>query len=319
MSIADAALMSNGSAWPRISIVTPSYNQGRFIDETIRSVLDQRYPNLEYIVIDGGSSDESVQIIKKYEPRLAYWVSEKDRGQTHAINKGLARATGEIFAYLNSDDLLVPGALVAVAEAFSRHPAADVIYGKCVYIEEDGAEIGTRQARFNGFADYLPIWQRIARTEHLTQPEVFCRMSALRRLGDFREDLRFVMDFEMWIRMMRAGFVFQPIQVPLAKFRLYREQKSSTAGEELHGVIRQIYDEMTPEERAETSKDFLSELNEARLAWLWQASRAATDGGATRRALSFCLKAFRLDKSVILRKAFWRTLAAPAIRLVRPT
>ena len=102
-------MMPNGEAWPRISIVTPSFNQGQFIEETIRSILLQGYPNLEYIIIDGGSTDESVEIIKKYEPWLTYWVSEKDRGQAHAINKGLERCTGEILAYINSDDYYYPG------------------------------------------------------------------------------------------------------------------------------------------------------------------------------------------------------------------
>src|SRR5439155_11304713 len=121
--------LPDGSPWPRVTVVTPSYNQGQFVEETIRSVLLQGYPNLEYVVVDGGSTDESVEIIRKYEPWLAYWVSERDQGQTHAINKGLARATGEVFAYLNSDDLFVPGALTAIGEAYARYPHADAIYG----------------------------------------------------------------------------------------------------------------------------------------------------------------------------------------------
>ena len=107
---------------PKITIVTPSFNQGQFIEETIRSVLDQNYPNLEYLIIDGGSTDQTIEVIRKYERQLSYWVSEKDRGQVHAINKGLARATGEIFGFLNSDDLYVPGTFEVVGEYFEKHP-----------------------------------------------------------------------------------------------------------------------------------------------------------------------------------------------------
>lgn len=316
-SARSASSQPDGSPWPRITIVTPSYNQGSFLEETIRSVLLQGYANLEFIVVDGASSDASVAIIRKYEPWLTFWVSEKDRGQTHAINKGLTRATGEIFAYLNSDDLFVPGALAAIGDAFIRHPLADVIYGKCVYIAEDGRELETRQARFEGLDDYLPVWRRIGRRENLTQPEVFCRLSALRRVGEFREDLRFVMDYEMWIRMLRAGSVFHPIDRRLAKFRVYRDQKSTSAGEELYRVIRDTYAEVTAAEPARASPTFLGELSEARLAWLWQASNAASNSGFTRRGLALCLKTLRLDGTVILRKPFWRALLAPAIRLVR--
>src|SRR5438132_9480052 len=114
---------------PKISIVTPSFDQGRFIEETIRSVLDQNYPNLEYLIIDGGSTDQTIDIIRKYEKQLSYWESEKDRGQVHAINKGLARATGGICAFLNSHDVYLPGTLATVAKYFDEHPKAEWICG----------------------------------------------------------------------------------------------------------------------------------------------------------------------------------------------
>src|SRR5512134_129792 len=127
----------NGTS-PKISIVTPSFNQGKYLERTIRSVIEQDYPNLEYIIIDGGSTDESVEIIRKYEKHLAYWVSEPDRGQSHAINKGFDRATGEIFGWLNSDDWYVPGALKAVAEAFAANPEAGAVVGAGEMVDEEG-------------------------------------------------------------------------------------------------------------------------------------------------------------------------------------
>src|SRR5687767_11527952 len=115
---------------PRITIVTPSFQQASYLEQTIDSVLSQGYPNLEYAVVDGGSTDGSVEIIKRYQKHLAYWVSEKDRGQTHAINKGMARATGEIRAYINSDDYYLPGTLQRVADAFQRDSGLDLVHGR---------------------------------------------------------------------------------------------------------------------------------------------------------------------------------------------
>lgn len=123
------ATQPDGSPWPRISIVTPSYNQGQYLEETLRSVLLQGYPNLEYFVMDGGSTDESVAILERYAPWLTHWESERDRGQAHAINKGLARATGQIAAYLNSDDLYLPDALAHVGQTFAQRPF-DVLVGR---------------------------------------------------------------------------------------------------------------------------------------------------------------------------------------------
>src|SRR5262245_54842718 len=124
--------------FPRISIVTPSYNQAPYLHQTIDSVLSQGYPNLEYIVIDGGSTDGSVDSIRRYEKHLAYWASERDRGQTHAINKGFKRATGEVHAYLNSDDYYLPETLATVARAVRMRPDVDLIHGRCRYVDEQG-------------------------------------------------------------------------------------------------------------------------------------------------------------------------------------
>ena len=129
-------ILNRDLAWPRISIVTPSFNQGRFLERTILSVLNQNYPNLEYIVMDGGSTDESVEIIKKYENYLAYWISEKDNGQSDAIKKGFQKSTGEILAWLNSDDIYLSGALRGVAGFFRDGKGTEVVYGNRYIIDE---------------------------------------------------------------------------------------------------------------------------------------------------------------------------------------
>ncbi len=127
------------SSLPRVSIVTPSFNQAAFLEETIQSVLSQDYPNLEYIIIDGGSTDGSVEIIKKYADKLAYWVSEKDTGQADAINKGLIRVTGEIVAWLNSDDIYLPGTIRAAVEALQAHPDCGLVYGDVLSVDAKGS------------------------------------------------------------------------------------------------------------------------------------------------------------------------------------
>jgi glycosyltransferase involved in cell wall biosynthesis len=183
--------------WPRISIVTPSYDQGQFLEETIRSVLLQGYPNLEYIVIDGGAADQSVEIIKKYEPWLAYWVSEKDRGQAHAINKGFCRSTGVLLGWLNSDDVLLPGALSTVAVA-SRSPNERVlIAGRAEYRDDSGTRsIWVVNRLPQTFAEVYSYFDT-----YFAQPSVFFTRKALRCAGALREDLHYAMDLDLWLRI----------------------------------------------------------------------------------------------------------------------
>ena len=162
-----------------ISIVTPSFNQGHVLEATLRSVLDQGYSALQYVVQDGGSTDASVAILERYSARLFAWESARDGGQSAAINRGLRRTTGDIMAYLNSDDILLPGSLAYVADFFARHPDVDVVYGHRVLIDDTGAEVGRwvlppHDDRVIAFADFIPqetmFWRRRAWTRRLPPP-----------------------------------------------------------------------------------------------------------------------------------------------------
>ncbi len=225
--------LTDASQWPRISVVTPSYNQAQYLEETIRSVLMQGYPDLEYIIIDGGSSDNSPEIILKYSPWLAYWTSEEDRGQSHAINEGLSRATGEIFAYLNSDDVYMPGTLEKVSRYFLAHPDADVLYGDCMIIDENSAELGIWHSR-----DF-DICSELCRN-FIYQPTLFMRRPVFEKTGAFNEDLHYVMDIDYWYRVS-LDHRFSYLRDVLASFRISKETKSGGSRlpfvEERKGVL----------------------------------------------------------------------------------
>jgi glycosyltransferase involved in cell wall biosynthesis len=189
------------------------------LEETICSVLDQKYPNLEYMVVDGGSTDNSVDIIRKHERHLAWWVSEKDRGQTHAINKGLERATGDIVAYLNSDDLYLPGALHAVSRWFSANPVSQWISGGCIWFGE-----------MSTYAHALPPrsrWRWLVDCP-LAQPATFWRRSLMLTHGLFDESYHYCMDYEYWVRLRLGGVKCVALSQPLAAFRMHSNSKTTT-------------------------------------------------------------------------------------------
>ncbi len=216
-------LMPDGRQWPKISIVTPSFNQGQFLEETIRSVLLQNYPNLEYIIIDGGSTDNSVEIIKKYEKYLTYWVSEKDNGQSQAINKGFKKATGDIYGWLNSDDLLTPDALHHVATSFSILPEPiHWIVGKMIiFTNHPYQEI---QIKEPSFPDTYENW--LLQSWFSPQPSTFWSREAWLFAGLLREDLHYSFDREYWLRLKFFGY--QPKIIPqiLSKFRHHGSSKT---------------------------------------------------------------------------------------------
>ncbi|WP_020401562.1 glycosyltransferase family 2 protein [Gracilimonas tropica] len=204
--------------FPKISIVTPSYNQVEFLERTIQSVLNQNYPNLEYIIIDGGSTDGSVDIIKKYENQLNFWVSEPDNGQTEAINKGLSKITGDIWAYLCSDDTYEPNTLNLVAEFFSKNKSNYVLYGDCNFINE--RDIVTRKKTTGNFSK-----NKLKRKNFIYQPSVFLKKEVLEECGLFEEDLHYTMDYEYWLRISDK-YEFSYMPVPLANYRLHDASKT---------------------------------------------------------------------------------------------
>ena len=218
--------------WPLVSIVTPSYNQGRFLRRTIDSVLNQTYPHIEYVVIDGASTDESVEVLKSYGDRFP-WVSERDHGQTDAINKGFARTHGEIQAYLNSDDVLLPDAVEKVVDYFLRHPQCDMLYGEAHYIDKEDRVTGKYHT-----ADYS--FTHLMETCFVCQPAAFWRTRIAEKIGPFDDRLHYAMDYDYWIRIDRAGGHIEHVHDVLACSRLYGETKTMSARKQIHEEVLRV-------------------------------------------------------------------------------
>ena len=205
--------------WPSISVVTPSYNQVRFLEAALRSVLDQQYPRVEYIVIDGGSTDRSAQVIRRYAAQLAYWVSEPDNGQTHALIKGFARATGDIQCWLNSDDVLEPWSLREVAEFFQNTPQARAVYGDATWIDVHGRPLKLkREHAFNRF-----IW--LYDHNYIPQPSTFWRRDLYEEVGGLDPQFDLAMDADLWIRFAQVTTMHH-VKRPWSRERIYPEQKN---------------------------------------------------------------------------------------------
>lgn len=214
---------------PRISIVTPSYNQGEFIEQTIESVLGQGYPDLEYLVMDGGSTDGTLEILERYGDRLT-WVSEEDRGQSDALNKGLRRATGEIVAFINSDDYYEPGALHAIGEFLARNPESSWVTGKCRTVDDHGREIRSAITRYKNFWLRRRSLRALQVLNYVSQPATFWHRRVLERVGEFDESLEYAMDYDYSLRVARH-FRLDYIDRYLASFRVH---PSSKAGASAH-------------------------------------------------------------------------------------
>lgn len=210
--------------YPKISIVTPSFNQGKYLEQTILSIIGQNYPNLEYIIIDGGSADNSVEIIKKYEKHLAYWVSEKDSGQSEAINKGLVKCTGEIFNWINSDDLLAEGSLFEVARCFTSKDI-DVAVG---YLTVFNDSSGEKVVHYRTF-----VSNDVAKTvvtTNISQASTFIKTAVVKYLGGVNTALHYTMDLELWVKYLLKYGTSRILlsDKNLANFRLHDASKSES-------------------------------------------------------------------------------------------
>jgi len=217
-------ILNKDSSWPEISIVTPSYNQAEFLERTILSVFNQNYPNLNYIIIDGGSTDGSVEVIKKYEQFLTYWISEPDKGQADAIEKGFLRSKGKILAYINSDDTYLPGALFKIAKAFSRNNEADFVFGNAYIINAYDnlvAEFLVTKFSFSSliYEGWCPL-----------QPATFWRRIIWEKIGGIDPEYRFCMDYDFFCRAAVAGSNFINIREYIATTRIHKYTKRTTIG-----------------------------------------------------------------------------------------
>jgi len=217
----EKVILNKDQKYPKISIVTPSYNQAKFLERTILSVLNQNYPNLEYIIIDGGSTDGSVDIIKKYEKYLAYWISEKDRGQADAINKGFQKSTGEILAWLNSDDTYLPETFYKVAKSFKRNLEADLIFGNMYFINKSDLVIGELRLTKLNIDNFL--YEGIS----IPQPATFWKKNIFNKVGKIQVKYQYCMDFDFFVRIAEIGKLMY-IKEYLANFRIHINSKTST-------------------------------------------------------------------------------------------
>lgn len=227
--------------YPKLSIITPSYNQGSFIEQTITSILDQNYPNLEYIVVDGGSTDKTVTILKKYSKRIK-WISEKDNGQADAINKGVRMSTGDIIGYINSDDYYLPNAFERVAEIFIKNKNLQWMTGEYIVVNEKGKKIHSlivgykRMWRFFGNTTILSI------LNFLAQPSTFWRKEVVKKIGLFDTSLKYAFDYDFWLRLSK-NFQLYKLTTPLSAFRIHSQAKGTKSykkqfAEELQVVNR---------------------------------------------------------------------------------
>lgn len=279
---------------PRISIITPSFGQADFLEETILSVINQQYPNLEYIIIDGGSTDGSVDIIRRYEKHLAYWISERDRGQVHAINKGLEKVTGDVVAFLNSDDVFLPGALSAMAGHFSRNPDCTWVCGNTVFFGV-GHNTELVQTVVPKSAAHCLSWSYKA-----PQPGMFWERELLQEF-QFHERWNYVFDHDLYVRLLLAGHRCEYLPIPIAGYRLHSASKTVAEGERFHAEFDKL---------AEEYENLLQggDRRWTRATRFLRLSYGAAGSGDRKQGFTWLLKALAIHPESLARRPFWGCL-----------
>lgn len=265
---------------PKITVVTPSYNQGEFLEETLSSVLSQQYPRLELIVIDGGSTDGSVRILKKYSAQLSHWVSEADNGQSHAINKGLRRATGDILTWVCSDDLLKPNALRAAAAYFQENPNHGVVHGGCAMLKKDGQETKTTYGAGKGRLEDPFLYMAFP------QPASFFRRTLLEKVGFLDESLHYAMDYDLFARF-RLYTDFLSVKDIFGSYRLHEASKTVSQHDKFREEYREVFSRVLRSFEMEEERQILIRLGEYRAgAAMYEVPDAETWTPAFRQHLS---------------------------------
>jgi glycosyltransferase involved in cell wall biosynthesis len=277
----------------KLTIVTPSFNQGRFLEETMLSVLNQGYEPLEYIVIDGGSTDESVSVIRRYEDKIAYWVSEKDRGQVHAINKGLEKATGDIFAFLNSDDVYLPGAFNAAMTHFEESPESKWVCGDTIMFGE-GHDTKLIHSNVPLSAAHCLSWAYRA-----PQPGHFWKTEIVR--SGFEERWNYDFDHDMYVRLLLAGHKCEYMPLPMAAYRLHPVSKTIAEG---HRQIEEF------DQIAEFYEPRLQGVDQrwCRATRFLRLSYAASEAGRKSEAANWLMRALAVHPEGLLNRPFWGCL-----------
>jgi glycosyltransferase involved in cell wall biosynthesis len=274
-----------------VSIVTPSYNQSRYLEQTLRSVLEQDYPSIEYFVMDGGSNDGSVAIIQKYAEKLTGWISEKDKGQADAINKGLRQTRGEIVAWLNSDDYYLPGTIARAVQAFAQNPQVGLVYGNVLSVDENSQPFNLQTFRPFNLLDLLAF-------NIISQPAVFMRRAVLEQAGLLDDSFHMLLDHHLWLRMARlAPIVYLPETLAAARYHAEAKNLAHTVdfGREGWRIVEWI----------KTIPEFSSVFEQNKTRILGGAHRFDAfyllDGGQYAAALSHYAQAFRYNPKVALK------------------